>query len=74
MKLLYYGTTNNGDGKRLQQVIESVVSIEKTEVYRNIAELDKRLRHPASDITISVLFTKKQGGALRPYFNKKIAY
>ena len=60
MKLLYYETTNNGAGKRLQQVIESVVPIENTEVYRDIVELGKRLRLPTSDISISVLFTKSK--------------
>lgn len=60
MKVLYYGTTNNGAGKRLQKAIESVVSIENTEVYRDIEQLDRRLRQPICDIIISVFFAKSK--------------
>ena len=60
MKLIYYGSTDNGDGKRLQQVIESVVPVDKTEVYRNIVDLGNRLRVPTSDVNIFVLFTKSK--------------
>ena len=60
MKLIYYGSTDNGDGKRLQQVIKSVVPVENTEIYRSIEELGKRLRLPTSDVSIFVLFTKSK--------------
>ena len=60
MKLIYYGSTDNGDGKRLQKVIESVVPVDKTEVYRNIVDLGNRLRIPTSDVSIFVLFTKSK--------------
>jgi len=60
MKVLYYGTTNNGAGKRLQKVIESVVPIEDTEVFRDIEELGRRLRLPTCDLSISVFFTKSK--------------
>jgi len=60
MKVLYYGTINNGAGKRLQKIIESVVPTENTEVCRNIEELGRRLRLPTSDINISVLYTKNK--------------
>ena len=60
MKVLYFGTTNNGAGKRLQKAIESVVSIEDTEICRDIEELGRRLRLPTCDISISVFFTKSK--------------
>jgi hypothetical protein len=60
MKVLYYGTMNHNDGKRLQTAIESIVPIENTEIYRKIEELDRRLRLPTCDITISVFFTKSK--------------
>jgi len=60
MKVLYYGTINNGAGKRLQKIIESVVPTENTEVCRDIEELGRRLRLPTSDINISVLYTKNK--------------
>jgi hypothetical protein len=60
MRVLYYGTTNNGAGKRLQKAIESVVPIEDTEVCRNIEELGKRLRLPTCDLSISVFFTQSK--------------
>ena len=60
MKLIYYGSTDNGDGKRLQQVIKSVVPVENTEIYRSIEELGKRLRLPTSDVSVFVLFTKSK--------------
>lgn len=60
MKLIYYGSTDNGDGKRLQQVIESVVPVKNTEVYRSIEELGNRLRLPTSDVSVFVLFTKSK--------------
>jgi hypothetical protein len=60
MKVLYFGTTNNGAGKRLQKAIESVVSIENTEICRDIEELGRRLRLPTCDISISVFFTKSK--------------
>jgi len=58
MKVLFYGTTNNGAGKRLQKAIESVVPIEDTEAYRGIEELGRRLRLPTCDINISVFLQK----------------
>ena len=60
MKVLYFGTTNNGAGKRLQKAIESVVSIKDTEICRDIEELGRRLRLPTCDISISVFFTKSK--------------
>ena len=60
MKLIYYGSTDNGDGKRLQQVIKSVVPVENTEIYRSIEELGNRLRLPTSDVSVFVLFTKSK--------------
>jgi hypothetical protein len=60
MKVLYYRTTNNGDGKRLQKVIESVVSAEQTEIYKDIEELGRRLRLPTSDVSIFVFLTKNK--------------
>lgn len=60
MKVLYYGTTNNGTGKRLQKAIESVVPMENTEVCRDIEELGRRLRLPTCDVSISVFFTKSK--------------
>ena len=60
MKVLYFGTTNNGTGKRLQKAIESVVSIKDTEICRDIEELGRRLRLPTCDISISVFFTKSK--------------
>jgi hypothetical protein len=60
MKVLYYGTTNNGAGKRLQKAIESVVPIEDTEVCRDIEELGRRLRLPTSDLSICVFFARSK--------------
>ena len=60
MKVLYYGTTYNGAGKRLQKAIESVVPMENTEVCRDIEELGRRLRLPTCDVSISVFFTKSK--------------
>lgn len=54
MKILYYGTKNNGAGKRLQKAIDPVVPMKEIEVYRDIKELGKRLRLSTSDISISV--------------------
>ena len=60
MKVLYYGTNNHYDGNRLQRAIESIVPIENTEIYREIAQLGKRLRLPTCDISVSVFFTKNK--------------
>jgi len=60
MKVLYYGTTNNGAGKRLQKAIESVIPIEHTEFCRDIEELGRRLRLPTCDLSICVFFAKSK--------------
>jgi hypothetical protein len=72
MKVLYYGTTNNGAGKRLQKVIESVVPIEDTEVYRDVEELGRRLRLPTCDVSISVFLTKSKAELFDLILMKKL--
>jgi hypothetical protein len=72
MKVLYYGTTNNGAGKRLLKAIESVVPIKDTEVYRNIEELGRRLRFPTRDVSISVFFAKSKADLFDLILIKKL--
>jgi hypothetical protein len=56
MNLLFYSTVTDGAGERLLRVIEEVVPAEKTEIYRTIDTLTRRLRQPAHHPTIAVLF------------------
>jgi hypothetical protein len=51
MNILFYA--GNGAGKELQETIETL-SLDM-EVYRNLANLLERLRHPLNDPTIAVL-------------------
>jgi hypothetical protein len=60
MKVLYYGVSKNGDGKRLHKAIESVVPVEDIEVYRDVEALSKRLRHSTYDLNICVFFTESK--------------
>ena len=72
MKVLYYGTTTNGAGKRLHKAIESVVPIEDIEVYRDIEALGRRLRLPTCDLSISVFFTKNKADLFDLILIKKL--
>lgn len=55
MNLLFYATVTNGPGKRLQRVIEGLVPRKRTETYRTIDSLARRLRRPRYDLAVVVL-------------------
>ena len=57
MKLFLYVPDRCRSGKRLQRVIEALVSKEDTEIYRTIDGLTFRLRQPRHDPSIAVLLT-----------------
>jgi hypothetical protein len=53
--LFYYSQPNNGVDKKLQEVIDTVVPKEKTEIYRSIDALSRRLQQPTHNLGIAVL-------------------
>ncbi|MEW6379371.1 MAG: hypothetical protein AB1611_07165 [bacterium] len=55
MKLLYYATSIEGAGERLQKIIEALIPEEKREVYRTIGHLSHRLRQPMINHSVVVL-------------------
>jgi len=55
MKLFLYAPDRSRSGKRLQRVIEALVSKEDTEIYRTTDGLTFRLRQPRHDPHIAVL-------------------
>ena len=55
MKLLLYASDRCRSGKRLQKVIEALVSKKDREIYRTIDDLTSRLRQPMHDPPIAVL-------------------
>ena len=55
MKLLLYAPDRCKSGKRLQEVIEALVSKEDQEIYQTINDLTSRLRQPGHDPPIAVL-------------------
>jgi hypothetical protein len=62
MNVLLYATETDGAGAQLQRAVEAVVPKKKTEVYRTIDGLSRRLRQPIYDVAVAVLFaaTKKE--------------
>lgn len=60
MNILYYTSTINGAGERLQEAIESVVQAENTEVYRNLESFIQRLRRPTQLLDVSILFANSR--------------
>jgi len=60
MKILYYTSTINGSGERLQEAIESVVQAENTEIYRNLESLIQRLRRPTQLLDVSILLANSR--------------
>jgi hypothetical protein len=60
MNILYYTSTINGAGKRLQEAIESVVQAENTEIYRNLESLIQRLRRPTQLLDVSILLANSR--------------
>jgi len=64
MKILYYTSTTNGAGERLQEAIESVVQAENTEIYRNLESLIQRLRRPTQLWDVSILCTNSRADFL----------
>ena len=55
MKLLLYAPDKCRSGKRLQKVIEALVSEEDREIYRTIDSLTSGLRQPRHDPPVAVL-------------------
>ena len=60
MKLLYYFKTMGGAGKRLQDVIQSLIPMLQVETYRTIKSLDRRLRQPVNGLNIAVMLTSNR--------------
>lgn len=60
MNILYYTSTINGAGERLQEAIESVVQAENTEVYRNLESFIQRLRRPTQLLDVSILLANSR--------------
>jgi len=55
MNLLLYAPVRDGVGERLQKVVEAMVPVHNTEIYRTVETLTRRLREPAHRPSIAVL-------------------
>jgi len=55
MRALLYSTEMEGDGKRLQTVVEKTIHENNLEVLRTIEDLESSLRTPLGDKAIAVL-------------------
>ncbi|MBW2608233.1 MAG: hypothetical protein JRD05_11425 [Deltaproteobacteria bacterium] len=55
MNILFYLPITSEIDARIQEVVEMVKTMAKTEVFRSIENLSKRLRKPADGFTIAVL-------------------
>ena len=62
--VVIYSTLNGGPGERLQQAIETVVSKEYTEIYRNIASFSKRLHRPHGNVDAAILIAARSRNLL----------
>ena len=60
MNLLLYINGLNGAGIRLQRVIETGISKDRIEVYRDVVSLTHRLRRPRIDLDIAVLLVSSR--------------
>ncbi len=60
MKVLIYSTSPNGAGKKLQQIIEPLISNQQKEIYKSIEELSQRFRQPLGDKCIGVFLASHQ--------------
>lgn len=64
MNLLFYQPTNNGPGEYLREVIHTLVSEEKTEIYATIEDLSFRLRQPMFDVALAILLASSNSDLL----------
>ena len=55
MTLIYYTPTSNSAGERLRKAINAVVPAKRTEIYRTIGSLSRRLRQPTYNLNIAIL-------------------
>jgi hypothetical protein len=55
MTLLIYTTKTEGEGERLLQIIDTVVSEVNIKIYRTIDALARGLRPPRNDVNIAIL-------------------
>lgn len=57
-KVLVYSPQENGQGKRLEQIVEAQVSDQQKEIYQSIERLSQRLRQPLFGEIIGVFFAE----------------
>lgn len=53
--VLFYTRGMKGAGGRIQEVVQDALPVQDVEIYRSIAALSRRLRHPRSNISAVVL-------------------
>ena len=61
MAVLLYASQTSSAGRKLKQIVKSLIPEEETEIYLTIDSLSRRLRQPRNNLSIAVLlaFTKK---------------
>jgi hypothetical protein len=74
MNLLFYATTADGVGGKLEKVIEEVVPEEKIEVCRTVDSLSRRLREPTYDLSVAVLLAETKEDLLCLVSNKELIW
>ena len=74
MNLLFYATTADGVGGKLQGVIEEVVPEEKIEVCRTADSLSRRLCEPTYDLSVAVLLAETKEDLLCFVSNKELIW
>ncbi len=58
MNVLFYASGENGNDQKYQLAIESVVPVEKIEVFKTVSELSQRLRQPVQNLAAVVLLAR----------------
>lgn len=61
MRFLFYAAENDGDGKRLQTMVEKVFSKKNLEILRTMEDLESRLHTPMGKNALAVLMASDVG-------------
>jgi hypothetical protein len=61
MRFLFYATENDGDGKRLQSMVENMFSTKNLEILHTIEDLESSLRVPLGKNSVAVLMATSVG-------------
>ena len=60
-KILFFGPSRDRNTDKLQSLLQSLVRVERLEIYRKMEAFSQRLRKPIGDVNIAVLTALTRG-------------